>query len=151
MAGVNKVILIGNLGQDPEVRHLEGEKVVANLSLATTESYKDRSGQRVDITEWHDLELWDGLARVAEQYLKKGSQIYVEGSIQYRQFDDKDGNTRYFTDIRVREMQMLGGRDGGSSGSYSDGGQARGNQTTRKPAVSEPDDSFEPDDGDLPF
>ena len=149
--GVNKVILIGNLGQDPEMKYTSGGTAMCNMSLATTESYKNSEGETVEKTEWHRLVAWARLAEICSQYLKKGSQIYVEGSIQYRQFDDKDGNTRYFTDIRVREMQMLGGRDGGSSGSYSDGGQARGNQTTRKPAVSEPDDSFEPDDGDLPF
>lgn len=149
--GVNKVILIGNLGQDPEMKYTSGGTAMCNMNLATTESYKNSEGETVEKTEWHRLVAWARLAEICGQYLKKGSQIYVEGSIQYRQFDDKDGNTRYFTDIRVREMQMLGGRDGGSSGGYSDGGgQARGNQTTRKPAASDP--GGDPlDDGDLPF
>jgi single-strand DNA-binding protein len=110
MAGVNKVILIGNLGADPEVKHLEGDKVVANISLATTESYKDKSGNRVDNTEWHDLELWDGQAKIAEQYLKKGMQLYVEGKIKTDTWQDDQGNNRKKVRIRVLSFTMLGGR-----------------------------------------
>lgn len=115
MAGVNKVILLGNLGADPEVKHLEGDKVVANLRLATTEAYKDKMGNRVENTEWHDLELWDGQARIAEQYLKKGMQIYVEGKIKTDSWQDEQGNNRRRVRIRVLNFTMLGGRpDGGS-------------------------------------
>src|SRR5690606_19268992 len=106
MAGVNKVILVGNLGQDPEVKHLEGDKVVANLRLATTEAYKDKGGNRVENTEWHDLELWDGLARIAEQYLRKGSQIYVDGRIKSDTWQDEQGNNRKKIRIRVNNLTM---------------------------------------------
>jgi single-strand DNA-binding protein len=112
MAGVNKVILLGNLGADPEVKHLEGEKVVANLALATTESYTDRNGNRVDQTEWHDLELWDGLAKIAEKYLKKGMQIYVEGKIKSDKWVDEQGQNRKKIRIRVLNLTMLGKPEG---------------------------------------
>ncbi|RPA67566.1 single-stranded DNA-binding protein [Cyclobacteriaceae bacterium YHN15] len=115
MAGVNKVILVGNLGADPEVKHLEGDKVVANLRLATTEAYKDKMGNRVENTEWHDLELWDGQARIAEQYLKKGMQIFVEGKIKTDSWQDEQGNNRKRVRIRVLSFTMLGGRPDGAS------------------------------------
>jgi single-strand DNA-binding protein len=147
MAGVNKVILIGNLGQDPEVRHLEGDKVVANLTLATTETYKDRNGNRSENTEWHDLELWDGLAKVAEQYLKKGSQIYVEGRIKTDTWQDEQGNNRKKVRIRVLSLTMLGSKssDGSSSGNSM-------NQASR-PAASAPisQTSMDQEEDDLPF
>ena len=111
MAGVNKVILVGNLGKDPEVRHLEGGAVVANFPLATSDSYKDRSGNRVDQTEWHNVVVWRGLAEVAEKYLKKGNQVYVEGKIRTRSWDDKDGLKRYTTEIVADQMTMLGKKD----------------------------------------
>ena len=110
MAGVNKVILIGNLGKDPEVRYLDSGVAVANFSLATTESYKNKEGERVSQTEWHDVVLWRGLAEVAEKYLKKGSSVYVEGKIKNRKWEDKEGNTRYKTEIMADNMTMLGGR-----------------------------------------
>ena len=112
MAGVNKVILIGNLGKDPEVRYLDNNKVVAKLTLATTENYKDRNGNKVENTEWHDLELWDGLAKIAEQYLTKGRSIYVEGKIKTDSWKDDGGNNKYRTRIRVQNMTMLGGGTG---------------------------------------
>ena len=112
MAGVNKVILIGNLGKDPEVRYLDNNKVVAKLTLATTENYKDRNGNKVENTEWHDLELWDGLAKIAEQYLTKGRSIYVEGKIKTDSWKDDEGNNKYRTRIRVQNMTMLGGGTG---------------------------------------
>ena len=116
MAGVNKVILVGNLGKDPEVRYLEGGTAVANFTLATSESYKDRnSGERVTQTEWHNIVLWRGLAEVAEKWLKKGSQIYVEGKLKTRQWQDKEGNTRYTTEIVGDNMTMLGGKPTGST------------------------------------
>jgi len=116
MAGVNKAILVGNLGKDPEVRHLESGAAVANFSLATSESYKDKtSGGRKTITEWHNIVLWRGLAEVAEKYLKKGDSVYIEGKIRSRQWDDKDGNTRYTTEIVGDNMVMLGGRSSAQS------------------------------------
>jgi len=111
MAGVNKVILIGNLGKDPEVRHLESGVMVANFTLATTESYKDRNtGERRQVTEWHNIVLWRGLAEIAENYLKKGNQIYLEGKLRTRSWTDQDGNTRYTTEVIADNMTMLGGR-----------------------------------------
>jgi single-strand DNA-binding protein len=111
MSGVNKVILIGNLGKDPEVRHLESGATVANFSLATSETYRDRnSGDRVTHTEWHNIVLWRGLAEIAEKYLKKGNQIYIEGKLRTRSWDDKDGNTKYTTEVLADNMTMLGGR-----------------------------------------
>lgn len=99
MAGVNKVILVGNLGKDPEIRHLEGGTAVAKFSLATTESYKDKSGQRIEQTEWHNVVVWRGLAEIAEKYLKKGMTIYVEGKLRTRSWDDKEGQKHYSTEI----------------------------------------------------
>ncbi|MDH3710549.1 MAG: single-stranded DNA-binding protein [Cyclobacteriaceae bacterium] len=111
MAGVNKVILVGNLGKDPEVRHLESGVMVANFTLATTESYKDRTtGERKQVTEWHNIVLWRGLAEVAEKYLKKGNQVYVEGKLRTRSWNDQEGNTRYTTEVVADNMTMLGGR-----------------------------------------
>ena len=115
MAGVNKVILIGNLGKDPEVRYLDSGVAVANFSLATTESYKNKEGERVSQTEWHNVVLWRGLAEVAEKWLKKGSSVYIEGKIRNRKWEDKDGNTRYTTEILADNMTMLSKKDGGSS------------------------------------
>ena len=118
MAGVNKVILVGNLGKDPEVRHLESGVMVANFTLATTESYKDRNtGERKQMTEWHNIVLWRGLAEVAEKYLKKGNQVYVEGKLRTRSWNDQEGNTRYTTEIVADNMTMLGGRPASSGDS----------------------------------
>tara|TARA_B110000908_G_scaffold156969_1_gene196674 strand:+ start:1513 stop:1914 length:402 start_codon:yes stop_codon:yes gene_type:complete len=110
MAGVNKVILLGNLGKDPEVRYLDNGVAVANFSLATTENYKNKEGERVSQTEWHNIVLWRGLAEVAEKYLKKGASVYIEGKIKTSKWEDKDGKTRYNTEILADNMTMLGGR-----------------------------------------
>ena len=107
MSGINKVILIGNLGKDPEVRYLDNGVVVANLSLATTETYKNKEGNRISQTEWHDVVLWRGLAEVAEKYLKKGASIYIEGKIKTSKWVDKEENTRYKTEIMADKMTML--------------------------------------------
>ena len=108
-SSVNKVILIGNLGKDPEVRHLESGVGVANFSLATSETYKDRkTGERVSQTEWHNVVLWRGLADVAEKYLKKGDKIYIEGKLRTRSWQDQQGNNRYNTEIIADNMTMLG-------------------------------------------
>ena len=116
MAGVNKVILVGNLGKDPEVRHLDGGISVANFTLATNEYYKDKQGARVERTEWHNISAWRGLAELAEKYLKKGSQVYVEGKLRTRQYQDKDQQTRYITEVIAEEISLLGGRPGGTNG-----------------------------------
>ena len=144
MAGVNKVILVGNLGKDPEVRHLEGGAVVANFPLATSESYKDRSGNRVDQTEWHNVVVWRGLAEVAEKYLKKGNQVYVEGKIRTRSWDDKDGVKRYTTEIVADQMTMLGKKDENNMG----GGMT--NNQSAPSASSSPANNMT-EEYDLPF
>lgn len=116
MAGVNKAILIGNLGADPEVRSLESGVKVASIRLATTETFRDRDGNRTEHTEWHNIVLWRGLAEIAEKYLRKGNSIYLEGRIRTRQWEDKEGNTRYTTEIVADNMTMLGGRREGNGG-----------------------------------
>ena len=110
MAGVNKVILVGNLGKDPEVRYLDSGVAVANFSLATTENYKNKQGEKVSQTEWHNIVLWRGLAEIAEKWLKKGSSVYIEGKIRTNKWEDKEGNTRYNTEILADNMTMLGNR-----------------------------------------
>ncbi|CCZ09345.1 MULTISPECIES: single-stranded DNA-binding protein [Culturomica] len=104
---VNKVILIGNVGADPEVRYLDGGVAVANLRLATTESYKNKNGEKVDQTEWHNIVLWRGLAEIVEKYVKKGMRLYIEGRIRTRSWDDQNGVKRYTTEIYADNMQML--------------------------------------------
>jgi single-strand DNA-binding protein len=151
MAGVNKVILVGNLGADPEVKYLDGDNVVANLRLATTESYKDKSGNRVEQTEWHDLELWGQQAKIAEQYLKKGSQIFVEGKIKSDTWQDEQGQNRKKVRIRVLSFTMLGGRP--ESASTSPGmtaPQSNPPKATTQSAPS-PDIDLSDTDDDLPF
>jgi len=139
MTGVNKVILLGNLGKDPEVRHLENGTAVANFSLATSESYKDRnSGEKKTITEWHNVVAWRGLAEVAEKYLKKGDQVYIEGKIRTRQWEDKDGNKRYTTEIVIDNMTMLGGR--GQAKEQNQDSNQEGQIDTAVPANDESDD-----------
>ncbi len=110
MAGVNKAILIGNLGKDPEVRQLESGVKVATFSMATSETYKTKDGNKVEQTEWHNIVLWRGLAEVAEKYLKKGNPVYIEGRIRTRSWEDKEGNKRYTTEIIGDNMTMLSSR-----------------------------------------
>ena len=117
MAGVNKVILIGNLGKDPEVRHLEGGTAVASFPLATSETYKDKNGQRIEQTEWHNIVVWRGLAEVAEKYLKKGMTIYVEGKLRTRAWEDKDKVKRYTTEIVGDAFTMLGKKENNNNAS----------------------------------
>jgi single-strand DNA-binding protein len=143
MSGVNKVILVGHLGKDPEVRHLENGVNVASFSLATTETITNKNGERQDLTEWHNIVVWRGLADVAEKYLKKGKQIYVEGKIRTRSWDDKEGVKRYTTEIVADSFTMLGKKeDSGSSNSS--------NSNTSIPSASEIISSAEGAD-DLPF
>ena len=116
MSGVNKVILIGNLGANPEMRFTPGGQAVANLRIATTERWTDRNGQRQEATEWHRVVLWGKQAESLQEYLTKGKQIYVEGRLQTRQWDDKDGNKRYTTEIKADRITLLGGGGGRSGG-----------------------------------
>ncbi len=129
--GVNKVILIGNLGGDPEVRYTPNGAAVANVSLATNESWTDRSGERQERTEWHRLVLWSKLAEIAGQYLRKGSKVFVEGRLQTRSWDDQSGQKRYTTEVVVNDMQMLDGRGegGGPGGPPPPGGASDGGAT----------------------
>ncbi|MFO7940557.1 MAG: single-stranded DNA-binding protein [Bacteroidales bacterium] len=144
--GVNKVILVGNVGKDPEVRHLDNDLVVANFTLATSETFK-RNGEKITNTEWHNITLWRGLAQVAENYVKKGSQLYIEGRIRTRSYDDKDGNKRYITEIIGDNMQMLDRKS-----DHSGGDNSNYNKPTREsaPEVNEATDAGQEVD-DLPF
>lgn len=142
MAGVNRVILIGNLGKDPEVITFENGVKKATFSLATTESYKNKEGNRVDQTEWHNIVMWRGLADIAERFLHKGSQIYLEGKLKTRSYE-LDGVKKYITEIFVDNMTMLGGRKD------AEGGQS-GNSPAAQPQQPADNDNEVPQD-DLPF
>ena len=137
MASVNKVILVGNLGRDPETRYTTGGDAVTNIRVATTDTWKDKNGEKQEKTEWHNCVAWNakqggGLADVVERYCKKGKQIYVDGEIEYRQYQDKEGQTRYITEIRVRELILLGGGRGDSD---SDGPPPSSSRSSRAPAA----------------
>jgi single-strand DNA-binding protein len=134
--GINKVILIGNLGQDPELRYTGSGTAVCNMRIATSETYKDRDGNMVENTEWHSVVAWARLAEICGEYLKKGRQVYIEGSLQTRQWEDKDGNTRYTTEIKAREMQMLGSGGMGGSNDESDFDQSPRPQRQAAPSRS---------------
>lgn len=141
--GVNKAILIGHMGKDPEVRYMPSGNAVCNATLATSESWKDKqTGEQKDRTEWHNLVFYGRLAEIAGEYLRKGSQVYVEGRIQTRKWQDKNGNDRYTTEIVVNDMQMLGSRSGGSSGFAGE----PASQAAPAPAAAA--DDF---DDDIPF
>jgi len=150
MASVNKVILVGNLGKDPEIRYTNGSVPVASFSLATTEYYKDKNGNRQEITEWHNIVAWRNLAELAEKYLKKGKQVYVEGKIRTRNWDDKDGNKRYTTEVIADNFVLLGKKEGDTG---SEGNQARvtENHTNANGAELAPTPDQIPIDDDLPF
>lgn len=141
---INKATLVGNVGNEPEVRNLENDVKVATFSLATSERYIDKNGQRQERTEWHRIAVWRSLANVVEQYVHKGSQVYVEGRITYRQFKDKDGNDRYSTEIVATELKLLGRNpNGNQSGNY------QANEPTPE-YTAQRQDAPEPTD-DLPF
>jgi single-strand DNA-binding protein len=130
--GVNKVILIGNLGQDPESRTTPGGTTVTNIRIATSESWRDKqSGEMKEQTEWHTIVLWNRLGEIAAEYLKKGSQVYIEGRLRTRKWQDKTGNDRYSTEIVASEMQMMGGRGGGGGG----GGASQETRDSRDPSA----------------
>ena len=144
MAGINKVILVGNLGKDPEIRNLENNVKQARFTLATTESYRDREGNLIEHTEWHTVVLWRGLAGVAEQYLKKGNMVYIEGRLRTRQWQDKDGNTRYTTEILGDNMVMLGGKKSVETTAAVNAGKENA-------VPEEPDTNNANPEDDLPF
>jgi len=145
--GINKVILVGNLGKDPEVRYMPNGNAIANITLATTESWKDKqTGETQEKTEWHRVVLFRRLGEIAGEYLKKGSQVYIEGKLQTRKWQDNTGNDRYTTEIIANEMQMLGGRGGGGGG--SSGFSSSESTESRAPAVAEGAAEF---DDDIPF
>lgn len=141
---VNKVILVGNVGQDPEVRYLDNNTPVCNIRMATSEVYKNKNGERVTSTEWHNVVLWRGLAEVADKYVKKGSQLYIEGKLRTRSWDDKDNNKRYTTEIVADVMQLLGRRSEESTQSN----QAAPSESL--PEEKNQDDTEDQED-DLPF
>lgn len=167
MASVNKVIIVGNLGRDPETRYMPNGEAVTNIAVATTESWKDKnSGEKKELTEWHRITFYRKLAEIAGQYLKKGSQIYVEGRLQTRKWQDKDGAERYTTEIIADTMQMLGSRQGAGGSAPMDGGgdynsapPARQNTGGGAPAsapsrpapASRPAPNFSDMDDDIPF
>ena len=125
---VNKVILVGNLGKDPELRYTPAGAAVVTFSIATTERYKDREGNRQEKTEWHNIVAWRQLAEICGKFLHKGKQVYIEGKIQTRSYDDRDGNKRYITEVVADQMQMLGGRDDQGGGGQQSGGYGGGQQ-----------------------
>jgi single-strand DNA-binding protein len=141
--GVNKVIVIGNLGQDPDTRYMPSGSAVTNLRIATNESWKDKqTGEQKDRTEWHSVAMFGKLAEIAAEYLRKGSQVYIEGKLRTRKWQDKQGNDRYTTEIVADEMQMLGGRSGGGAPAMA---ADTGHESA--PQRSSPDDF----DDDIPF
>jgi len=145
MSGINKVILVGNVGKDPEVKYLEGGIAVAKFTLATSEVYKNKEGQRVESTEWHNIVMWRGLAEVAEKYVRKGKQLYIEGKIKTRTYGEEN-NKKYFTEILADTMTMLGTR-GDGSGNSSHSGPA---ESARMMDTPSPEIAAGPSD-DLPF
>jgi single-strand DNA-binding protein len=153
--GVNKVILVGHLGQDPETRSTPGGTTVTNIRIATSEGWRDKqSGEMKERTEWHSVVMWDKLGQIASEYLKKGSQVYIEGRLQTRKWQDKNGNDRYTTEVVASDMQMLGGRGGGASQETRDtrradeSAPARGGGGSASAAVGSGGGDF---DDDIPF
>ncbi len=150
---VNKAILVGRLGKDPETRYMTNGEAVTNVSLATSETYKDKNGEKQERTEWHNLVFYRRLAEIAGEYLKKGAQIYVEGRIQTRKWQDKEGKDRYTTEIVVNEMQMLGGKSGGGSFEVMDNQASAPARSApaAKPAAAGGKSNFDSFDDDIPF
>ena len=161
MASVNKVILVGNLGRDPEVRYLPSGDPVANVTIATSSKYKSKTGELVEETEWHRVTFFGKLAEIVGQYLKKGRSVYVEGRIKTRKYTDKDGVEKFATDIIANDMQMLGSREGRGepSGDDEGGGYSRPAPASRPaaaqrpaaPAAAKPSSGFDDMDDDIPF
>ncbi len=147
--GVNKVILVGNLGKDPEVRYMSNGNAVCNVTLATSESWKDKqTGEQKDKTEWHTIVFYRRLAEIAGEYLKKGSQVYIEGKLQTRKWQDKSGNDRYTTEVIANEMQMLGSRGGGGSADFGGASNSRPDAAAAPAPAAAGAGDF---DDDIPF
>lgn len=152
MASVNKVIIVGNLGRDPETRYMPNGEAVTNIAVATTESWKDKnSGDKKEVTEWHRVTFYRKLAEIAGQYLKKGASVYVEGRLQTRKWTDKDGVERYTTEIIADTMQMLGGRPAGGSQDDDYGSSAPRQQSTGARPATRAASNFNDMDDDIPF
>ncbi|HTY03331.1 MAG TPA: single-stranded DNA-binding protein [Rhodocyclaceae bacterium] len=152
MASVNKVIIVGNLGADPETRYMPNGDAVCNIRVATTESWKDKqSGEKKEITEWHRVVFYRKLAEIAGQYLKKGSQVYLEGRIRTRKWTDKEGQERYTTEIEANEMQMLGRREGMGDAGPRESGNAGRSAAPAKPAAAPSGGGFNDFEDDIPF
>ncbi len=153
MASVNKAIIIGNLGKDPEMRYMPSGDAICNFSIATTDSWKDKSGEKQEKTEWHRISMFGKLAEIAGEYLKKGSQVYVEGRLQTRKWQDKDGHERYTTEIVADRMQMLGSKSGGSNFEVMDSSSP--SAPASAPAAKKPAPAkgagFDDMDDDIPF
>lgn len=149
---INKAILVGNLGKDPELRYTASGQAVATFSLATTEKFKDKGGEQQERTEWHNVVAWGSLAEICGKWLAKGKQVYIEGRITYRTYDDRDGNKRYVTEIVASEMKMLGGRPGDEGGGGGGGSRPapRSSAPPREPVAIADDGRHNPDD-DIPF
>jgi single-strand DNA-binding protein len=152
MASVNKVILIGNLGRDPETRYMPEGGAITNISIATTDKWKDKNGEMQEKTEWHRVAFFGKLAEIAGEYLKKGSQVYVEGRLQTRKWQDKDGQDKYTTEIVANVMQMLGSRQGMGGGDRDAGGErpSAGAKPKAQPAAK-PGGKFDDFEDDIPF
>lgn len=148
---INKVILVGNVGKDPEIRHLDSGVAVANFPLATSESYLAKNGDKVETTEWHNIVVWRGLADVVEKYVTKGRQLYIEGKIRTRSWDDKEGNKRYTTEIVADVMQLLGSRPDGAQGDNSNRQGDKKTESNGFTSANEPDVEEPGGDDDLPF
>ncbi|MGQ0654727.1 MAG: single-stranded DNA-binding protein [Betaproteobacteria bacterium] len=152
MASVNKVIIVGNLGADPETRYLPSGEAVTNIRVATTDKWKDKaSGEMKEATEWHRIAFFGRLAEIAGEYLKKGSQVYVEGALRTRKWQDKDGQDRYSTEIRADTMQMLGRREGAGSGPREAPARAEAQAEPRPAAAKKPAGKFDDMEDDIPF
>ena len=155
MGSVNKAILVGNLGKDPEVKYVSENNPVANFSIATTDRFKDKSGNWQDATEWHNIVAWGRLAEVAEKFLRKGKQVYVEGKLRTRTYDDKEGNKRYVTEVLADTIQMLGRKedDGSGGGSEYNQDNQRSYQNNRSESAPQQQSaaSVQVDEDDLPF
>lgn len=151
--GINRVILIGNIGKDPETRYSADNNAITNITLATSESWKDKTGEQQERTEWHRVVFFGKLAEIAGQYLKKGSQVYVEGALRTRKWQGQDGKDNYTTEVVANEMQMLGSKGGSGSNEYSQ--PVGGSNTSRRPDAPQPASSpaggFDQFDDDIPF
>jgi len=151
LASVNRVILIGNLGRDPETRNLNGSDAIASFSIATTDNWKDKNGQKQERTEWHRISAFGKLAEIAGQYLKKGSSVYVEGRLQTRKWQDKEGNERNTTEVVIDRLQMLGGRSAEHSDSDASSNKRQQSSSDNRQSSAANNSGFDGFDDDIPF